>query len=520
MGVLEAIRQFFAILFSGNSPEGKRLKELRRIQHILKATEPPVLKGKSIQPVFASSLYSFCQFLITLKELFEKTVFSPDKRTAYISQDKIIDSLLTQSELDRKDSFSYEKMKTGLDKAENSKVFLEETEHNFNNFLKTYEGQVFSKGNEILVSLENLYNLCNFNYEGIFCLFDPGFSLKSTSGGNFAPVDVKLLDGPLCDFYFVYHNVVFDMELASKLSLVFALVSQEPLSDEEKTKIAKYTKNLGDFSQNQLSKDLIVQIVRYEKENPDYVLDYCKEQKNFVGDRVQRLKSVFKANIEKLKREVPEGAIVQAVNALFEENPLLPVTGYNEDISNMIQEVTPFYFEWVKPLRIIKTFVPLCFSEQFNTVVNTILVEGFFSNKQFEGSLSSTYFYSTSISQHIEDFEKSFKPGMPNDAQVILTELKSFHQGGDVEKKVASYVQRCNYLAKELIHTETNKIQELFSCIDDVIVDSKKVTPDNVINIRTIISSKPFDYIGVLEKSRDLAAKFIGVMQNFTVVKS
>ena len=217
--------------------------------------------------------------------------------------------------------------------------------------------------------------------------------------------------------------------------------------------------------------------------------------------------------------EQPEDSLIQTIKQVFGEKPLLTLRGYTEDLSLQIQQVIPNSFKWVKPLRVIKTFCQLFFTEEVRTVLNTILIEGYFSNKQFEADLSAAFHACVASEEHFIKFEESFDPGNPNDSLVLSSYVSEIQSGNDFEQKAQTLIDNINYMAKQLVQEETTVMVEFIKKVDEIISESRKTVPENIINIRTVVSNKPFDYIGALEQKRNLATGFLSIMKNYAIIQ-
>lgn len=521
MEILQLIKDFFIILFSGNSPEGKRKKELRKIQQLLKTIVPPIYRSGVILPGFPTAVLTFWQLIKPLYEFYKQSLGSDDIRVVQKCRDAFLERALTPTQIQQKKFFSYDYRKKDMEEAVNLKMLKEDSEKKFLNFLKNFDTSQMQDADIKLSKLEAFGDVLMFNYENMLNPFDVAFTISSENYvPKFLSVSIKQMIPNLSDFYYVFHGISFDMNLATSMMTLVEIISGEKLQEEDCAKIAKIIKNLATFSLELFSPDLICSLLRLAKEDPQYIPPFQKEKNRYLSDYKQRLQTCYQKDTERLSREQPEDDLMQTIRTVFGDVPLLTLRGYTEDLSLQIQQVTPNSFLWVKPLRVIKTFCKCFFTEEMRTVFNSILIEGFFSNKQFEADLSASFHACVSSEDNFDKFEASFDSGKPNDSLVLASYVTEIQSGNDFEQKIQTMVDNINYQAKQLVQEETTVIEEFVLKMDEVISESRKTVPENIINIRTLLSSKPFDYIGVLEKKRVLATGVLSIMKNYALVKT
>ena len=121
------------------------------------------------------------------------------------------------------------------------------------------------------------------------------------------------------------------------------------------------------------------------------------------------LQAQFKADEQRIKAELKDEKISAELQILFPDTPLLPLFGYNNETNLKIRDVSTSAFMWITPLQILKTFISVYFTESIRSLLNDIVVEGFFANQGYKTDFSAKVFTCSESLMRIEEFEKKFE---------------------------------------------------------------------------------------------------------------
>jgi len=185
----------------------------------------------------------------------------------------------------------------------------------------------------------------------------------------------------------------------------------------------------------------------------------------------------------------------------------------------LIRQNMPVCFNWVTPMAVTKNFFLVFYNESVKTLLNDIVIEGFFNNPSYKSDFSATVYACNDSSERIEKFEKEFGRDGPYDEAVISSLLHDSHKDNDFALKLKDMVEEINAHARKLIQDETTNVYNLFVKIGEILVDSKKPTPDSISNLKVLMgSSRNRDNSTTLEQQYPSWKIFLEIMKNYAII--
>ena len=204
---------------------------------------------------------------------------------------------------------------------------------------------------------------------------------------------------------------------------------------------------------------------------------------------------------------------------MFGEQPLEELNVYNAMTNEYLRSETPYSFVWITPLQVLKSFMAQFMTPAVRTVLNNIVIEGFFNNQSYKADFSSTIYAMNEIDNQIADFEKSFERGGKNDEAQLRGLIQDSRANPDFLKKVGALVDNINNQAHKLIQELSRVLYQLYMEIGELIVDSKKSKSDMVSNIKVLLSSaRNHDGAGMIEQQQENWKLFLKVMKNYAII--
>ena len=134
-----------------------------------------------------------------------------------------------------------------------------------------------------------------------------------------------------------------------------------------------------------------------------------KERRDFVESYRRRLAQQFEKDRERLQRERHESVVAADIKSLFADGDIMEVDGYDDETDAYLRRESPNGFSYVKPLRILKTFVLAAFDSSIKEPVKRLLVEGYFDNKGFQNNLANIIYQCERSAGRIDEFEASLR---------------------------------------------------------------------------------------------------------------
>ena len=227
----------------------------------------------------------------------------------------------------------------------------------------------------------------------------------------------------------------------------------------------------------------------------------------------------FNSDSERIKGEVKDFTVSFEIKELFGERQLENLSVYNTETNEFLRINTPYSFIWITPIQVLKTFMSTFMTENVKTVLNNIVIEGFFNNQSYKAEFSSTIYAMNEIENSIEEFEKSFEHGGKNDEAELRGLVNDSRTDADFLKKVGSMVDNINNQAHKLIQDTSRILYQLYLEIGELILDAKKSKSDMVSNIKVLLASaRNHDGAGMMEQQYDNWKLFLKIMKNYAII--
>ncbi|MBO6218611.1 MAG: hypothetical protein J6N81_03430 [Treponema sp.] len=504
-----------------SSPEVKKRLEMRKVENELKILPSQIFKNGMLQANFAELfrvLYENCK---PINDILSNTVCSED--------------------IQRNGRFEYELILTGFDEASQEKIYgleyenrkkiimesdtplnklIDSQKRTMDTLLKQLSAPGFIKIDDTLCSLKQLSDICRFNYINIIRLFDQNFDgLTSNSFGTIVPVSPEAVAPILQDLYYITGNFKIDLAESRAIFALKQLLSGHDLSEEEKDGISHNLKKINSVFTRYLTSDVFKSLIIYGKKDAGLSFQFATYRSNSLKGFIEFMQKRFASDSERIKGEVKDYTVSFEIKELFGEHPLEEIRVYNSETNEFLRVNTPYSFIWITPLQVIKTFMDVFITASVKTVLNNIVIEGFFNNQNYKADFSSTIYALNEIDNLIKEFEKTFERNGKNDEAELRGLVRDSRTDADFLKKVGSMVDNINNQAHKLIQEISKILYELYIEIGELILDSKKSKSDMVSNIKVLFSSaRNLDGAGTIEQQYDNWKLFLKIMKNYAII--
>ena len=526
--LITSIQDFFEGLFFSSSPEYQKRRQLKGYAAELKKLNPPLYHtGKILLPAFGSLLYQLYHFLQPVKAILDKTVNSPDIRAAEKYQNLFFEAILSEEQVKQRKNFAFQARKLLLSRCktyQETEHKLQEQIHDFKSFMHLFAASAFKTREQEMIKLFYLSDLCDFDYASFLKRFNNNLQLSaatpaSISQDNFEEVYAGDVIKNLLDFQFIVRHVAITQTTVD--NVVFLARSIENFTDETGVKLEKTLNTVENILANRLKRTSIPKMLKLIKEDPDFEEKITVSESKPLQEYVDRMSENFQADSKRLLKITKENNITGLIEKCFGTESLKPLDGYNDTVNDAIQHLSTVSFDWVKPMQLLKAFTEMYFETHYKTFLKSLLIEGFFANKQIEGQYAAIYRSCEMLSNKIKNFEELFKPK----GQCNLIEIQGYvaeiEKGKDMKKQLQKIVEIANMQAKAVVQTGSKAYADLYAFTEHLLEDIKAPTPELITNIKALaVSSKNKESFTRLEQDRHIFAMFLEIMKNYAVFGS
>lgn len=526
--IITSIQDFFEGLFFSSSPEYQKKKKLKLYVTEIKKINPPLYRtDKILLPAFASLLYQLYHFLQPIKAVLDKTVNSADLRVSEKYQNLFFEAIFSEDQKNQRKEFIFQARNQVLAKCKNYQEMeqrIQEQVHNFKNFIKIAQTPAFKAREQDLINLFYLSDLCNFDYAAFLNRFNKNLQLTTAtppaiSQDSFEEVFAGDVVKNLLDLQFIIQHVIITPALIN--NVVFLARSSGNSTDEAVQKLEKTLQEIENILSKQLRRTTIPIMMKLIKDDPNFEEKVTIAEAKPLREYIDRVSDGFQADSKRLLKVMKEMNIAGLIEKCFGDTPLKPLEGYNDTINDAIQNLSTISFDWVKPLELLKAFTERYFEAHYKTFLQSLLIEGFFTNKQVEGQYAAIYRSCEVLLNKIKAFEQLFKPKGQCNIQEIQGYIAEIEKGKDLKKQLQKIVEIANMQAKAIVQMGSKAYLDLYTFTEHLLEDIKAPTPELITNIKTIsLSSKNKDSFKHLEEDRQVFGQFLEIMKNYAVFGS
>ncbi len=354
---------------------------------------------------------------------------------------------------------------------------LESIIREFQGYLGSLDALGSRAVNADLSEVERFIDLCRHDYERIIGLFDPSASIDDPRyKPDFASVPGEQILPELVDFYYLTESFVFSQQLKENTLRLLEKRQPDSFDEAKKAKIDKVFAHLGKSISERLGKDILLSLIRVIKDDPDFTPSTPRERKDYLDAYRLRLTTQFEKDRERILREQHESAISADIRNLFGEAEILEIEGYDEENDSFLRRESPNGFIWIKPLRILKTFIAGDFESLLKESVKRVLVEGYFDNKAFQNNLANILYQCERSGGRIQEFEEQLR----GNGRISLVAMKRYIEEMRRGKDIASFLNRLvdaiNDNAREIVEDEVG----LFAMLGEALGISFRTSGDPV----------------------------------------
>ncbi|MBR6154000.1 MAG: hypothetical protein IKQ43_06155 [Treponema sp.] len=519
MSFFQSITDFFHSIFASSTPEGKQKLALKRIESELKATDPQIFKDGTVQNTFAEGLRIMFNCTKPVMNILSDTICSPDIERNHRFTEQLLLTGFPPEIQEILESLSYEKRKAEAREAESISRFFESEHRQLEKAIKYLNTPEFTKIDAVLDNIKQLYDICKFPYTTVLTMFDQSYTSSDSYTPTFQSVPAELLEGPLEELYYVTAGMDISKSTCNAIVALYQLY-QKPSSirDVSEQTLANLRK-VQSLLRHVFTPENLKNLIRVAKKDATYEPKKAVYQENSRRKYADYLENRFQVEGTRLKGELQDETISAELKELFGSATLLPVVGYNNELSNQLIQSSPVSFMYVMPMQILKNFLNMYYTEHVKPLLNDIVIEGYFSNPAYKSEFSSYVFSLNESSERITQFEEKFQRGKQYDEAQITGLIRDSHKDNIFVTRLKDLVDNINKTAKELIQNEVNHVFHVYKIAGEILLESKKANSDTISNLKVLtLSSRNRDNTEILEKQYGLWTIFLEIMKNYVII--
>ena len=523
MSLIGTFIDIFDSIFRRSSPEVQRKQLLKKMDVEIQGFSPMICKSGYLQPNFGEAIFTLYKNCGILDRLFIETVSTNDlpRRhrfeaqlviTGYNAEDQeIVSELQFQN---RKDDILAE-----FNNAE--RIYIHQR-HLLDKILKDLNSEQFKKIDHDILMLRQLVDFCHYNYVPFMQLFDSNFvPADSTYTPAYSEVDVGKAINLLEDLYYQLYGLNISNSTGAAVLALYRLRRCADLEPSEKNSILGNLKKINYIIKQVLQPEKLKAIIRYFRADPNYEPAVAQYTGSPRQEFATMLQSKFDSDEQRIKSEIQDEKLTQEIQTLFPENGLEKVQGYNQDYSEKLQAETPLSFQWILPIRVLKTFEKQYISDGVKALLDDIVIEGFFNNSTYKTSFSQIVYAAINADQDFYAFENSFSMNEKNSIAVMEGYIKDSRKDKSFYTRLEKMVVTVNNEAHNLLQTHVTNLWALHKELGELLADAKKPSSEIIQNLKVLLlSSRNKDRTNLLDYQFPNWKIFFEIMKNYVIINT
>lgn len=503
---------YIKYIITGNSTELEKIRQLNRMFKVFKSAKYRyITKEKVITPLFVNKIWNIYTHTLSFKSALESTIFNSDEKRSQLFLNYLIELNIPKEIASKKDKFTKEGIWQKIMEGDSPNKVIKGIESEFNmyrNYFTKYNMPKFESEYQLLYKL---YNLSTFNFEMFFSKFDNDFNKTSSVPPNYSPVNGVELLNDLKDLYFLFASLPQKIDASNLLGGLFQRISE--IDHKNLTKIAINSINtiykmIGD----ELSSEKMMFLCRFISEDIRLKINVEFKNVSIIEKFRKELDERFNKTKDIVLEKYSEQSLTQEISSLFKNQELLKIKGYTEEISQLIDNNNYKPIAGLQAFRITKTFLLNFYETNIKEVVNTLILEGFFTEKEYQSDFSNIFFLTNELKQQFIDQEETIAINGNYSFKTLQTFLtKSVSNDPKVIKIIEVINERIyatNKRTGELLYKFGNKLY-------DILKDYKSPKPEKITNIKTLKGLQNKEFIGQLVSAYNDIAKYIKIIKTF-----
>ncbi|MCQ2577310.1 MAG: DUF5312 domain-containing protein [Treponema sp.] len=522
MSFLQTITNLFESIFKRNSPDAQKKQVVKKMEATLKMYTPVLYKNGNLLPNFGEAVFQLYKNVRPLDDLFMVTVSSNNIPRKKRFEAQLLMTGYSPSDQELVESLSYENRKAQvMEEGGGSRVY-ESQRKVLEQVIRALNSEAFKNMDREILELRQFVDFCHFNFLPILQVFDNNFEAANPSyKPNYREVPVEKMVNALEDLYFQMSSFHLTNAHANAVVALAQILSNGNLSDQKAEGYISNIRKISYVLKRILTPEHLKAIIQIAKRDLQYDPRSATISGSPRSEFATLLQEHFKADEQRIKTEFQDARIEEELANLFGGNPLSEVLHYDSQANAIVQANTSLSFMWILPMKILKNFFQMYITDNIKTLLNDLVIEGFFSNQNYKSNFSSTVFSALSGMETIEEFEQSFTSGQKNSIAVLESYVKDSAKDQTFYKKLVSMVNEINAEAKKIIQDETSNLYSLYKCLGDILQDAKKPSSEIIENLKVLLmSSRNKDNTAFLERTFPTWKIFFDIMKNYAIIST
>lgn len=523
MSFIQTVTEFLESIFKRSSPEVQKKQLLKKLDTEIREFSPAICKNGMLQPNFGEAIYALYKNTKPLDNLFAVTVSPNDIPRQHRFEAQLIATGYTPEYQQILESLSFHNRKAEVlgDIQNQAKVYLHQKNLN-DKIIKNLNSESFKKMDRDILELRQFVEFCHYGFVPFLQIFDNGFvPADPTYTPNYGEIQIGKALNLLEDLYYQISGLNVSTVTADMVLALAKLRKGTDLTQEESESYLTNLKRINYIIKHVIPGDKLKILIRYCKGDINYEPRVVQYQGSPRQEFANMLQTRFETDEHRIKSELQDEQITEEVRVLFPGWELEEVRSYNQKYNSLLQAESTLSFQWILPMRILKTFIRHYITDDIKALLNDIVIEGFFNNPTYKSTFSSAVYAAINSDAEVQGFEDSFGVDQRNSIGVLESYVKDSKKDKDFYKRLEKLVSSINNDAYKIVQGEVTNLFSLYREVGELLEDAKKPSSEIISNLKVLMmSSRNREKTNTLESQYPTWKVFFDIMKNYVIINS
>ncbi len=523
MGFIKTLSELFESIFKRSSPEVQKKQQMKKLEQDIRDFHPSICRNGMLLPNFGEALYALYKNARPLDNLFQYTVSPDNIQRQHRFEAQLIVTGYSMQDQEILESLSFENRKASIISEDQNpdRVYIHQRKE-LERLIKALNTENFKKMDADLLQLRQLVEFCHYNYTPFLQAFDSGFIPSDLAyQPSYKEIPATTAMNLLEDIYYQASGLVITTSTADAVIALAQLRKGGELTNEEKDSYLGNLKKINYIITRILSAEKLKVLIRYCRQDLAYEPPVVKYSGSPRQDFANLMQARFDSDEQRIKTEIQGETISSELTDLFPNVQLEEVGAYNQMYNKLLQDEVSMSFKWILPMRILKTFLNVYLPETSKSLLNDIVIEGFFNNPAYKSNFSSIVFSAINADKDIKAFEESFGTDQKNSIAVLESYVKDSKKDKDFFKKLEKMVNSINDDAHKVLQEICTSLSSLSRELGELLADAKKPSSEIISNLKVLMmSSRNRDNTNFLEANYANWNIFFEIMKNYVIINT
>lgn len=523
MGILQKITDFLESIFKRSSPEVQKKQLLKKFDAEVREFNPQICRNGMLLANFGEAIYGLYKNTKPLDNLFAVTVSPNDMPRQHRFEAQLITTGYSHEDQQILESLSFQnrKMEIQSEVQNPDRVYIHQKNLN-ERLIKALNSDSFKKMDRDILDLRLFVEFCRYGFVPFLQIFDNGFIPGDLSyTPNYSEIPVGKALNLLEDLYYQISGLHISTVTGDMVLALARLRKGGEISAEESEKYITNIKRINYIITKVIPPDRLKILIRYCKQDVNYEPRVAQLTGSPRQEFANMLQSRFDSDEQRIKSELQDEQITEEVRTLFPTTNLEEVASYNQKYNVLLQADTSLSFQWILPIRILKTFLHTYLTSSVKALLNDLVIEGFFNNPAYKSNFSSVVFSAINAEAEVQAFEESFGADQRNSIAVLESYIKDSKKDKDFYKRLEKLVQGINNDAYKIVQGQVTVLHSLYHELGELLADAKKPSSEIISNLKVLMmSSRNRENTNFLESQYSNWKIFFDIMKNYVIINS